>query len=233
MPTYTLSNEDNRDIKRSLSKVLPIIAVAVIGPLAMAYAFDHRVFFFLLAMYTFIVVVAITIAVLRRSRFQLTIDQNQLTLQRPGKPVITILRCDIKSIVENPQSGITVFGNQSNENIFIPHELDGYEFVKSELNSWRAIGPEPAADNRQLKLIISLIVISSVAAVGAFLFKIIFFFFIFIASFLAIAIFGISGTFKESFKKHSEGQRKVGVVQRTILILVVVYFVYKIIISFF
>jgi hypothetical protein len=233
MPTYTLSKEDSQDIKRGLSKVLPIIAVAIIGPLAMSYAFDYRVFFFLLAMYVFVVVIAIAIAVSRRSRYRLTIDQNQLTLQRPGKPITTILRSDIKSIVESPQSGITVFANQSNENIFIPRELNGYEIVKSELNSWRTIGPEPVADNRQLKLIISLIVISSVAAVGAFLFRIKIFFFLFIISFLSIAIYGIVGSFKESFKKRSEGQRRGGVVQRTILILVIVYFVYKIIISFF
>jgi hypothetical protein len=233
MPTYTLSKEDNQDIKRNFSKLIPLIAIIAIGPLSIAYAFDHRLFFFLLVMYVLAVVMATVIAISRRSRYQLTIDQNQLTLQRPGKPVTTILRSDIKSIVESPQSGITVFANQSNENIFIPRELNGYEFVKSDLNSWRTIGSEPVADTRQLKLIITLIVISSIAAVGAFLFKIKIFFFLFIISFLSIVVFGIVGSFKESFKKRSEGQRRGSVVQRTIFILVVTYFVYKIIILFF
>jgi hypothetical protein len=225
MPTYTLPRQNWQGVKGTLFKVLALVALAAIGPLAMVYAMAPTMFIFLLVAYAVVVAIAIVLGISRRSRSELTIDQNRLTLKYPGKPDVTILRSDIQTIMEKPESGITVISSTTGGRIFISSDLTGYELVRNELSTWRPIEPETQADTRPLVLMISLIALSGIAAVGAFLFRIKALFYVFVATFLIIMVMGMVN----SFKTQTERKQKAGPFGRILLVLLTIYFVYKVI----
>ena len=225
MPKYTLPRQSWPDFKSTFFKVIALVALAAIGPLAMAYATDPNVFIILLVLYVAAVASAIALAVSRRSRSELTIDHDQLTLKYPGKPDVTILRNDIRTIEDRPGFGINVVSSTTKSTIFIPRDLIGYENVRSELSSWHPIEPESQDGKRPLVLMISLIAISGIAAVGAFLFRIKASFYVFAATFVIIMVMGMVN----SFKGQTERKQKAGPVGRILLTLLVIYILYRVI----
>jgi hypothetical protein len=95
MPKYILPKLNRSDIKRSVSIILPLAALAAIGPLAMFYAQLPEYFFWALAFLLLIILVGITLGILIRPRMQITIDNNELTLTRPAKSPSIITRDSI------------------------------------------------------------------------------------------------------------------------------------------
>ena len=231
MTTYNYSKESGKEIKAKLMQLLPIIAIAVIGPLALTYAVQPQLFPILLGIYLIVVTFAIFLAISLNKRTQIIMDNNQVSLKRPGKPNVTILRSEIKKIVQRSNNGIIVISQNSDDEIFVPSSLDGYDSIRNELNTWHRIESESPPGKRQLIIMISVMAISSIAAIGAFVFRIKLFFYVFALSFIIIIVYGLIGSFKQSFKKQSNTQSS-NVIRRVLLILVIAYFVYKIIISF-
>jgi hypothetical protein len=233
MATYKYSKQSGLETNATLKKILPILAIAAIGPLAMFYASLPEYFLPFLIFYIAIIAFAVVVAIYLQSRSLLILDKYQVTLRRSGKPDVNILRTEVKQIVQRGEHGIAIIPRSSSDEIFIPNSLEGFETIRNELNTWYPIEPELFTDNRLLIFTISIIALSGISAIGAFVFRIKIFFYVFALSFVIIFIGSIIESFKKSVKKPSEGQRSGSLIQRIIFGLIVVYFVYKIIISFF
>jgi hypothetical protein len=232
MAIYKYSKQSGLETNAALKKILPILAIAAIGPLAMFYASLPEYFLPFLVFYIAIIAFAFFVAIYLQSRSLLILEKNQVTFRRSGKPDVNILRTEVKKIVQRGEHGIAILSQGPADDIFIPISIEGYEAIRNELNTWYPIEPELSPDNRLLIFTISIIALSSISAVCAFVFKIKIFFYIFALSFVVIFIGSIIESFKKTGKKRTEGQRSSSLIQRIIFGLVVVYFVYKIIISF-
>ena len=231
MATYSYSRQSGQETRSILKKILPILAIVAIGPLAIFYATLPDMVLPFLVFYLVIVAFAFVLAIYRQSHSLLNLDNNQITLRRSGMPDISILRTEVKKIERRGEHGIAVISQSSNDSIFIPDNIEGFANVRNELNSWYPIEPELPGDNRLLIATVSVIVVSSISAVGAFVFKLEIFLYLFVLSFSIIAIGSLVGSFKKLFAKRSEGGRSRNLFERIIFVLVVSYLIYKIISS--
>ncbi|MCX6119988.1 MAG: hypothetical protein NTX44_00010 [Ignavibacteriales bacterium] len=230
MPTYNYPKMNWPDIKRSLSFVIPLVALVAIGPLAMMYAMVQEYFLLFLGFLTFIILIGITLGIFIRPRIQITIDNDELTLTRPGKLPTTIARISITSISEDFEGGLTVASDNSDSKIFIPKNLTKYQAVRDELHTWHPILPATPSDKSQLWIMVTIIAISGLSAIGAFIFRIKASFYVFVASFLYIFIMQGISIFKS--KPQPMPKKALSPIQRIFVGLVILYFLYRIIVSF-
>jgi hypothetical protein len=231
MATYNYPKVNMKEIKRLLFFILPIIVLIAIGPLAMFYATLPQYLPLAILVLIIIILTGILLGIIIRPRSQIIIDNNELIFDRPGKPPTTISRTSITSISEELNVGITVEDVNSGSRIFIPNILDGYQTIRNELNVRHPILPPPSDERNPLWIVLTIITISTISAVGAFVFKIKILFYVFIASFLIIAITQIIATINH--KPQSKPNKSASPVHRVILGLVILYFLYRIIVSFF
>jgi hypothetical protein len=69
------------------------------------------------------------------SDIRVTIDGNQLVLDRPGRRQVAIEREDVKSVLVDEQ-GLRVLSTDPQNSIFVPSGLENFEQFKSELAIW-------------------------------------------------------------------------------------------------
>jgi len=219
-----------KEMKRNLSFILPIIVVIAIGPLAMFYATLPEYLPWAVIFFVIIIFIGLSLGILSRPRSTIIIENDELIFKRPTKSPTIISRNSVTSITEELNGGLTVVDENSGDRIYIPNILEGYQTIRNELNIWHPILPPPSDEGNQLKTVLTIIAISTISAVGAFVFKIKILFFVFIASFIAIGIMQVLNELKH--KPKSSSKKKVHPIQRIIMGLVILYFIYKIIVSF-
>jgi hypothetical protein len=227
MTTFTLPEQNWRHIKPLLAKILPLIALTAAGPLAMAYALSPtlEIFLFVIALLIFVTGIGISLAVFASARQKFIFENDRITHRRPFYAEVTISKSSVSSITEDTEHGLTIQDARSGSRIFVPNSLTGYEDLRAQLGTWLPIGRPPRSVSRPLTIIISLIAISSLAAVGAFVFRIKFLFFVFAISFFAVFIYA----FVLSNKETPHREKTSPVFNRIVLALVLLYFLYEII----
>ncbi len=230
MNTYTYPMQSAPEIRRQLFKLVPIFILVALGPLAMFYAVMPQLVLWMAGAFLIVLIVGVSLGIYNRARTRLTIEADQLTLDRPGKPPVTIGRSEIASITEEHDRGITVTSQHSDSTISIPNQLAEYQAIRTELLTWHPITPAPVDAKISLTPILSLIALSTVSAIGAFVFHIRFFFYLFFASFL---IFAALGFVANSKRKDQPGpKKKMGRIEQAILVLVGLYLAHKFLVAY-
>ena len=229
MATFTLPKQNWDQIKPLLARLLPFLLLASVGPLAMAYAFSPNleILLFLLALLIVVTAIGITLGVYTVGRQKYILEYDKITFSRPFYEDVTISKASVSSITEDNVSGLTIRDASSGDSIFIPNHLIGYEELRTQLNTWLPIGRPPRTHNRHLIVITTLIAISSLAALGGFVFRVRFFLLVFALSLFAVLIYG----FVLSSKEKSPRPKTTPVFNRIVLGFVIIYFLYEIITS--
>jgi len=230
MATYNYPKVNRQELKRILIFILPIIALIAVGPLAMFYGTLPEYLPWAIIVLFVIILIGLSLGIFIRPSSQIIVDDDELIFNLPGNLPTTISRTSITSIIEDLNEGLTVIDDNSGCRIFIPNILEGYQTIRNELNIWHPILPSPSGEGNPLRIVLTIIAISTISAVGAFIFKIKILYFVFIASFFVIAIMQIINELKR--KAQSSPKKAVHPIHRVILGLIILYFIYRLIVSF-
>jgi hypothetical protein len=156
--TYRLKEDTHGRAKKSFIKSLPLVLLASLPALIMAFIirkeFPFFIYFMLFALMS-ATVIAYFLSSKRRSSFLLTIDQDRVNLHQSGKRDVIISTSEIKKNIDE-DSGIRIKSIDPTVEIYIPNDLEDYEKLKTELTSWAII--ESGQKNKSLQIIVILFV---------------------------------------------------------------------------
>lgn len=155
MTVYKISaanaqGEKSRAIKRSgyITAVSVLVGI-LLGGRSIFYANDQQFFLFIWISIFAIFFTFILWRSLRRtskflseaySSFEITTDENTLTKKQKNTPDVELARADVKRIEEYQGKGFRICTDNSQKNIWVPFELDGYEQLKADILALPGVG---------------------------------------------------------------------------------------------
>jgi hypothetical protein len=94
----------------------------------------------------------------RRSTFLLTVNEDGVNLHQSGKTDLFIQRNEIKNILDE-NSGLRIKSIDPSMEIFIPNDLENYDKLKLELNTWSIIEDGQKYKTRQIAILVFVIIL--------------------------------------------------------------------------
>ncbi len=156
MTTYKLKEDIEGRTRKTFVKTLPLVFLASLPVLIMAFMIREEAPYLLYLMLFFIVsatVIAYFLSSKRRTSFLLTVDQDTISLRQSGKDNVSITRNEIEKIIDE-NSGIRIKSIDPSVEIFVPGDLVDYEKLKSELSSWASLESGGTSQTRQIVTIL-------------------------------------------------------------------------------
>jgi len=222
MTTYRLGEVEPDQTRKTLTKVLPIIALAAVPGLIMVFALSKDSPILLVVvpvMLVMVTVIGIVLGIKRRPSIAVTLDTDQLRYQRRGIPDIVIRRDEMKRITEQEGGGLTVQSVDPADRIYVPNNLENYDQFRQELSSWGLI--EPHETSNYLPYLVGGIL--AVFSAGAFLLKEKVFFYLLMLAFGGFVVYQFAVDFKSMLVTKDKGKR----IRLAISFLIVGYLIYR------
>lgn len=141
MTTYKLKEETPGRTRKSYLKFVPMIFLAAVPALLLSYSVRNEtpfVMYFMLFALVSAIVIAYFISIKQRATFLLTVNEDSIRLRQSGKGDAFIERNEIAKIIDEG-SGLRIKSIDPSVEIFIPNDLEDYDKLKLELNTWAII----------------------------------------------------------------------------------------------
>ena len=153
---------------------------------------------------------------------RVTIEEDKVKLERPGKQTISIQRKEVKQIIENEGSGINIDSIDPTLKIFVPFNLENYDDFKIRISLWSPLVPLKTEEINWLLVISTGIAICLILFGGFYFTKSSIFVWIFIGLLLIAGISQWSVTFKTAMHAKSRYKRISAILSILLLIYMLV-----------
>lgn len=154
--TYQLTQEAQEVEKKRFKKCLPWLSITLLPMVGVIFVLpDMELAIILFGMSFTLCLIgyyAIRSATNMRLSMRVSLDGDRLTLHIDGRPDITIIRNEIKRIIEIPTEGLRVDSINSSQVIFIPVDIEGFQILRTELSTWK-LPAEPSKTEFRFLLI--------------------------------------------------------------------------------
>jgi hypothetical protein len=192
--TYKLKEDTEGRTRKSFIKFLPMVFLASMPALILAFAASKEapfVLYFMLFALISAIIIAYFLAKSRRPTFLLTVTEESVALHQSGKADVCIQRNEIKTIF-NEHTGLRIKSIDPSVEIFIPNDLEHYDTLKLELNTWSIIEDGQKNKTRQTVILVFVILM----LIGGYLTKNPFFGYTLLALLTGYVVYLYSQNFK-------------------------------------